>query len=189
MPLPGNLLGRKITEKSCVRHPPSYLVGLLTQRREPSFFLGMPQHGRFLGVPGPAPPFFPPQLTQKLCRLTVLWTCSWDLNISKMAGWVSWVVKACWNKKKCLSTSSLIHLTMSKFLHKNMAPGSERPAPVLPPLPCLLYSFCPQGSDEDVRFSPGKNGIYSSDCSEKRVAISKHKYLLGVRGAWWYLHW
>lgn len=87
-----SFVGRKITEKSCVRHPPSYLVGLLTQRREPSFFLGMPEHGRFLGVPVPAP-LFPPQLTQELCRL-LSYEPAVRICISKMAGLVSRVVKA-----------------------------------------------------------------------------------------------
>lgn len=33
-----SFVGKEITEKSCVRQPPSYLEGLLTKQRELSFF-------------------------------------------------------------------------------------------------------------------------------------------------------
>lgn len=55
---------QKITENSCVKHPPSHLVSLLTKTQGAVITAGMPEHGRFWEFPLF---FHPPHLLRLIC--------------------------------------------------------------------------------------------------------------------------
>lgn len=88
------LCKQKITEKYCLRYPPSYLVGLLTKRKELSSFQACLSTADFGSSRSP-----PPQLTQelqhglsppphKLAAIPLKWN---------KAEWVKQVLKSGWN--------------------------------------------------------------------------------------------
>lgn len=131
-----SLLGGK--SQSCVRHAPSYLVGLFTMRRELSpfkaclstadvgssrsaflYFFLLSLHRNSMMVPH--------------LRLVNLQSC--PLNQMWQSESVQ-VFESGWNKVR-QSTDTPIHLTMSKSPHKYLAPGDEHP-------PFFLHSlvFC-----------------------------------------------
>lgn len=126
------LCKQKITEKSCLRYPPSYLVGLLTKRRELSFFQACPSTADFGSSRSP-----PPQLTQELKhglsppphKLAAI-----PLKSNK-AEWVKQVLKSGWNfsSRPLQSIWSWVH-----FLFKYLAPGDESPPSASTPFSQVL---------------------------------------------------
>lgn len=129
-------VGRKITEKkSCVRHPPSYLVGLLTQHREQSFFqacLSTAAVGSSHSAPFSSSAYTNSSVVSHLLLVNLQ-----SLTLNQM--WQSESISLL--SQVCQSTIILIYLCMSKFLNKYLAPRLPPTSTPLSPVQAFVLDL------------------------------------------------